>query len=123
MSLGSPEEGMEIFMAMADNYQAVEPSRDEVDRINGPVLIEFGAPWCGYCIGAQDALRTAFADHADVHHIKIEDGKGRLLGRSFRVRLWPTLVFLQDGVEVDRLVRPTMADAIRERLARLTVRR
>jgi thioredoxin 1 len=49
----------------------------------------------------------------------VEDGPGRALGRSFRVKLWPTLVFLKDGREVDRVVRPQSAEAVAERLARL----
>jgi thioredoxin 1 len=37
-----------------------------------------------------------------VRHVKVEDGSGRRLGRSFGVKLWPTLVFLRDGREVAR---------------------
>jgi thioredoxin 1 len=39
--------------------------------------------------------------------VKVEDGPGRKLGRSFGVRLWPNLVFLKDGALVRQLVRPT----------------
>ena len=31
------------------------------------------------------------------------DASGRPLGRSFKVKLWPTLVFLRDGREIERL--------------------
>ncbi len=41
-----------------------------------------------------------------MRHIKVEDGKGKPLGRSFRVKLWPTLVYLENGVENGRVVRP-----------------
>ena len=44
---------------------------------------------------------------------------GRPLGRSFRVRLWPNLVFLKDGVVVRQLARPTAAD-LREAFEALT---
>ncbi|MEN3291084.1 MAG: thioredoxin 1 [Burkholderiales bacterium] len=104
---------------MNDRYAATEPARAEVDKLEGPTVIEFGAPWCGFCQGAQPLLASAFADHQDVRHIKIEDGKGQPLGRSFRVKLWPTLVFLNDGKEVARLVRPGNAGAIREALAQI----
>lgn len=106
-------------MAMNDTYAASEPARAEVDRLQGPAVIEFGAPWCGYCQAAQAPLAAAFASHPGVHHMKIEDGRGRPLGRSFRIKLWPTLVFLKDGQEVARLVRPRAADPIREALAQI----
>ena len=54
-----------------------------------------------------------------MRHLKVEDGPGRPLGRSFRVKLWPTLVFMRGGVEVARLVRPTDAAAIAEALAQI----
>jgi thioredoxin 1 len=106
-------------MTMNDSYAAIEPTRAEIDRIEGPAVIEFGAPWCGYCRAAQPLLAAAFAAHPQVRHIKIEDGKGRPLGRSFRVRLWPTLVFLHDGKETARLVRPDDAGTIRNVLAQI----
>ena len=49
----------------------------------------------------------AFDGHAGVRHLRVEDGSGRPLGRSFGVTLWPTLVFLRDGKETGRVVRPT----------------
>ena len=106
---------------MNDIYAAIEPTRAEVNMLDGPTVLEFGAPWCGYCQSAQPLLVSAFADHPRVRHIKIEDGKGRPLGRSFRVTLWPTLVFLSDGKEAMRLVRPRDVAAIREALAKIDV--
>ncbi len=106
-------------MVMNSTYSAVEPGRESIDRLNGPALIEFGTPWCGYCQSAQPLLASAMVSHPAVQHIKIEDGPGRRLGRLFRVKLWPTLIFLSDGKEVARLVRPASAAAIGEALARI----
>ncbi|MBS0552113.1 MAG: thioredoxin family protein, partial [Proteobacteria bacterium] len=85
---------------MQTSYLEQEPARGEVDALAGATVVEFGAPWCGYCRGAQPAIAEALAAHPGVRHLKIEDGPGRRLGRSFRVKLWPTLVFLRDGQEV-----------------------
>lgn len=85
------------------------PSRAEVDALPGLTLLEFGTSWCSHCRAAQPALVQALAPHAQLRHIKVEDGPGHKLGRSFGVKLWPTLVLLRDGQVVARLVRPTGA--------------
>jgi thioredoxin 1 len=98
---------------------AHEPSRAEMDALGGAAVIEFGTAWCGHCRAIQAPLAAALAKHPDVRHIRIEDGPGRPLGRSYRVKLWPTLVLLRDGREVARLVRPPGA-AIEQALAAVT---
>jgi len=106
-------------MAMDEAYAAIEPSRADIDALEGPALLEFGSPACGYCRAAHPLLASALAGHPRVRHVKVADGSGRPLGRSFRVKLWPTLVFLRDGREVARLVRPGDESAIRNALAQI----
>jgi len=98
-------------------YEATEPKRTDVDSLPGPTLLEFGSPWCGWCRRAQPLIAQALAAHPGVRHIKIADASGRRLGRSFGVKLWPTLVFLRDGKETARLVRPAGGAEIRTALA------
>ena len=104
---------------MTTDYAATEPRREEVERLEGPTLLEFGSPWCGYCRRAQPLIAQALAAHPGVRHLKIADASGKRLGRSFGVKLWPTLVFLKDGKEVERLVRPGEARSIAGALARI----
>ena len=97
-----------------------EPTRDEVDRMKGPVLLEFGADWCPHCQALQPHLAALLKRYPEVRHINIQDGPGKPLGRSFRVKLWPNLVFLKDGQVVQQLARPD-AGAVREGLEAITV--
>lgn len=82
------------------------PTRAEMDALPGLTLLEFGTEWCGHCRAAQPKIAEALAQHTQWRHLKIEDGPGQALGRSYRVKLWPTLVLLRDGQEIARLVRP-----------------
>lgn len=99
-------------MPMNKRYTSNEPPRAEIDARSEPTVIEFGTDWCGHCQGAQPLIADALSDHPNVQHLKIEDGPGRPLGRSFRVKLWPTLIFMRDGKEVDRVVRPTSSESL-----------
>ena len=106
-------------MAMSTVYEAVEPTREQIDAVEGPSLIEFGTPWCGHCRAAQPLIAAVLADRPQVRHVKIEDGSGRRLGRTFGVKLWPTLVFMRGGKELARLVRPHDPDALEDALAKI----
>jgi len=86
------------------------PSREDVDKMPGLVLLEFGTDWCGICRAAAPRIAALLAAHPQVKHVKVEDGPGRPLGRSFHVKLWPNLVFLKDGQVVRQLARPTHAE-------------
>jgi len=108
-------------MAINEAYATHEPERAEIDQLTGPALLEFGSPGCGHCSAAQPLLASAFAAHPSVRHIKIADASGRPLGRSFKIKLWPTLVFLREGHEVERLVRPRDVSTIADALSRIDI--
>jgi len=101
---------------MTKPYDTTQPERGAIDAHPGIVALDFGTNWCGYCNAARDDIAAAVAAHPQAAHIKVEDGPGRPLGRSFRIKLWPTLVVLKDGKEVARVVRPAdsreVADAL-----------
>jgi thioredoxin 1 len=107
-------------------YTADAPTRAEVDALPGATVIEFGTNWCGFCSAAQPHITQAMAHitqamagHPGLRHLKIEDGKGRPLGRSFQVKLGPTLIFMKDGAEVARVVRPGSAAVVSEAAAKV----
>jgi thioredoxin 1 len=101
-------------------YLDTEPSRQEVDRMPGATMLEFGTPWCGYCMSIRPLVQARVADYPQVRHLRVEDGPGRPLGRSYGVKLWPTFVFLRDGREVARLVRPRDPAALGHALQKVT---
>jgi thioredoxin 1 len=97
-------------------YSKDAPTRAEIDGLAGAVVLEFGTDWCGYCRRARPLIDPALAAHPGTRHLMVEDGKGRLLGRSFGIKLWPTLIFLRDGAETERLVRPVSEASVQDAL-------
>ena len=105
---------------MTTSFETTEPARADIDARRGPLLLEFGSPTCGWCRRAQPLVEAALAAQGGtVPHVKVADGSGQPLGRSFGVKLWPTLVFLRDGVEVARAVRPQAQAEIDDGLQRV----
>ena len=99
------------------DYASQAPSREAINALPGTALLEFGTDWCGYCRASASIIARALAAHPGVQHLKVEDGRGRALGRSFGIKLWPTLIFLADGKEVGRLIRPADEGAVAQVLA------
>ena len=91
---------------MLEDEMLKEPSREAIDKSTGPMLLEFGASWCGHCRKLKPGLALQLSAFPQVRHVKVEDGPGQPLGRSFGVKLWPTLVLLRDGRVALIAVRP-----------------
>jgi thioredoxin 1 len=101
---------------MTKPYETTQPERSAIDAMPGVVAVDFGTNWCGYCRAAEDQIEEALSAFPKVAHVKAEDGPGRPLGRSFRVKLWPTVVVMKDGQEVARVVRPAGAQELKDAL-------
>lgn len=98
---------------------APEPTREDVDAMREAVLLEFGVDWCPHCQIAQPLIADALKRYPYVRHLRLEDGKGKRLGRSFSVKIWPALVFMKNGQEVARVIRPTTQRQVDEGFAAL----
>ena len=93
-------------MTPDEAMEGKQPTREELGQLPGPLVVEFGASWCGHCLSLAPYVTALLNQFAGVQHIKVEDGKGKPLGRSFGVKLWPTFVFMKDGQVIQQLVRP-----------------
>jgi thioredoxin 1 len=66
----------------------------------GLVLVDFYAPWCGPCRAVAPVLE--YLENVEVFKVNIDDAPS--LASDNNVMQIPTLLFLKDGVEVDRVV-------------------
>jgi len=64
-------------------------------------------------------MRLSASAHSASRRASTSRPSTKRLGRCFGVKLWPTFVFLRDGAEVARLVRPRSADDVRDAMNKL----
>ena len=86
-----------------------------------PVLVDFHAEWCAPCRGMAPGLEQLAAELGDAAVVaKVDIDANPELAERYGVRSIPTLVFIQDGAEVDRVVGAVSKDALASRLGDLT---
>ena len=77
---------------------------DEIVHGEKPVLLDFWAPWCGPCRMVAPIVEEIAAERDDVIIGKVNVDEEMELAVKFGIVSIPTLVYLKDGMEVDKIV-------------------
>lgn len=87
-----------------------------IEETSGVWMVKFGASWCAPCKVLSKTIASVLPDFTSLNYQDIDTDDEPELSKQYKIKSVPTVIFFQDGKEIDRISGSVRAEALKSKI-------
>lgn len=87
-----------------------------IEETSGVWMVKFGASWCLPCKMMAKTIASVLPDFTSINYQDIDIDDEPELSKQYKIKSVPTVIFFNDGKEIDRVSGNIRIEALRTKI-------